>query len=70
MMPNTRPTFQTLAGLYEPSAIQQLPAEDGHLYNRLIRGVERELLEQVLPLCDDVLVKAAARLLMMRPILL
>ena len=25
MMPNTRPTFQTLAGLYEPSAIQQLP---------------------------------------------
>ena len=28
----------------------------------MIRGVERELLEQVLPLCDNVLVKAAARL--------
>jgi len=27
-----------------------------------VRGVERELLEQVLPLCDNVLVKAAARL--------
>jgi len=43
-------------------AVQKLPAEDGNLYNRLIRGVERELLEQVLPLCDNVLVKAAARL--------
>ena len=44
------------------SALQKLPNEDGNLYNRLIRGVERELLEQVLPLCDNVLVKAAARL--------
>ena len=42
--------------------MQTLPAEDGNLYNRLIRGVERELMEQVLPLCDNVLVKAAARL--------
>lgn len=44
------------------SALQKLPSEDGNLYNLLIRGVERELLEQVLPLCDNVLVKAAARL--------
>jgi transcriptional regulator with GAF, ATPase, and Fis domain len=44
------------------TAVQQVPSEDGNLYNRLIRGVERELLEQVLPLCDNVLVKAAARL--------
>lgn len=44
------------------SALQQVPADDGNLYNRLIRGIERELLEQVLPLCDNVLVKAAARL--------
>lgn len=44
------------------TALQSVPAEDGNLYNRLIRGVERELLEQVLPLCDNVLVKAAARL--------
>jgi transcriptional regulator with GAF, ATPase, and Fis domain len=44
------------------AAVQKLPSEDGNLYNHLIRGVERELLEQVLPLCDNVLVKAAARL--------
>ena len=44
------------------AAVQKLPAEDGNLYNHLIRGVERELLEQVLPLCDNVLVKAASRL--------
>ena len=44
------------------TALAQIPSEDGNLYNRLIRGVERELLEQVLPLCDNVLVKAAARL--------
>ncbi|MBM3995195.1 MAG: sigma-54-dependent Fis family transcriptional regulator [Planctomycetes bacterium] len=44
------------------AAIQKMPSEDGNLYNHLIRGVERELLEQVLPLCDNVLIKAAARL--------
>jgi two-component system response regulator AtoC len=44
------------------TALQSVAAEEGNLYNRLIRGVERELLEQVLPLCDNVLVKAAARL--------
>ena len=44
------------------ASLHKLPVEDGNLYNRLIRGVERELLEQVLPLCDNVLVKAAARL--------
>ena len=43
-------------------ALQTIPPEDGGLYDRLVRGVERELLEQVLPLCDHVLVKAAARL--------
>lgn len=44
------------------TALQTLPAENGDLYARLVRGVENELLEQVLPLCDNVLVKAAARL--------
>ena len=44
------------------AALQKLPADDGNLYNYLIRGVERELLGQVLPMCDNVLVKAAARL--------
>jgi DNA-binding NtrC family response regulator len=43
-------------------ALQKLPPDEGHLHDRLVRGVERELLEQVLPLCDNVLVKAAARL--------
>ena len=44
------------------TALEVLPADDGNLHDRLVRGVERELLEQVLPLCDNVLVKAAARL--------
>ena len=44
------------------AALQKLPPEEGRLHDRLVRGVERELLEQVLPLCDNVLIKAAARL--------
>jgi transcriptional regulator with PAS, ATPase and Fis domain len=44
------------------TAIQSVPAEEGRLHERLVRGVERELLEQVLQLHDNVLVKAAARL--------
>ncbi|MCS7045971.1 MAG: sigma-54 dependent transcriptional regulator [Gemmataceae bacterium] len=44
------------------TALAKLPPEEGRLYDRLVRGVERELLEQLLPLCDNVLVKAAARL--------
>jgi DNA-binding NtrC family response regulator len=41
-------------------ALQKLPLDEGRLHERLVRGVERELLEQVYPLCDNVLVKAAA----------
>ena len=44
------------------TALAKLPTDDGRLHERLLRGVERELLEQVLPLCDNVLVKAAAKL--------
>src|SRR3989440_5429030 len=44
------------------TALHTVPAEDGNLFERLVRGVERELLGQVLPLCDNVLTKAAARL--------
>jgi two-component system response regulator AtoC len=44
------------------AGIQTVPPEDGTLYSRLVRGVERELIEQVLQMCDNVLVKAAARL--------
>src|SRR5438552_3964787 len=43
-------------------ALNKLPPDEGYLHDRLVRGVERELIEQVLPLCDNVLVKAAARL--------
>jgi DNA-binding NtrC family response regulator len=44
------------------TALQKIPADEGVLYDRLVRGVEKELLEQVMPICDNVLVKAAARL--------
>jgi two-component system response regulator AtoC len=44
------------------TALAKLPPNEDRLHDRLVRGVERELLEQVLPLCDNVLVKAAARL--------
>jgi len=44
------------------TALQKLSPDEDRLHDRLVRGVERELLEQVLPLCDNVLIKAAARL--------
>jgi DNA-binding protein Fis len=44
------------------TALQTIPADAGNLHKQLVDGVERELLAQVLPLCDNVLVKAAARL--------
>ncbi len=43
------------------AAIQKWP-DEGNLWKRMISGVERELFEQVLPQCDNVLVKAAAKL--------
>jgi Nif-specific regulatory protein len=44
------------------SGIQSVPTEDGNLYERLVGGVERELIEQVMQQCDNVQVKAAGRL--------
>jgi two-component system response regulator AtoC len=44
------------------AGIQSVPAEQGRLYERLVGGVERELIEQVMQLCDNVQIKAAARL--------
>jgi DNA-binding NtrC family response regulator len=44
------------------AALQSSPPEDGALYDRVVKGVEKELLEQVMPLCDNVIVKAATRL--------
>src|SRR5262249_35039973 len=42
--------------------IHTVPAKEGGLYQRLVGGVERELIEQVLQLCNGVQVKAADRL--------
>jgi transcriptional regulator with PAS, ATPase and Fis domain len=44
------------------AGIQSVSAEDGKLFELLVSGVERELIEQVMQLCDNVQVKAAARL--------
>ena len=41
---------------------RKLLGEDGKLFELLVSGVERELIEQVMQLCDNVQVKAAARL--------
>jgi DNA-binding NtrC family response regulator len=43
-------------------ALHLHPAEEGNLHDRLVGGVERELIEQVLLECDQVQVKAARRL--------
>ncbi len=42
--------------------VQSYPGEDARLYDRLVGEVERELIQQVLLQCDNVQVKAAARL--------
>jgi DNA-binding NtrC family response regulator len=54
-----------LAGLIQQlarAAIQGPPPEDGKLFERVVRDVERELIEQTMQLCDNVQVKAATRL--------
>lgn len=42
--------------------IQSLSPDEGKLYERIVGGVERELIEQVMVMCDRVQVKAAQRL--------
>ena len=44
------------------AGIHHVPADEGKLYDRLVGGIERELIEQVMQLSDNVQVKAAARL--------
>jgi DNA-binding NtrC family response regulator len=44
------------------AGIQTIPPEEGNLYERLVGGVERELIEQVMQSCDNIQVKAATRL--------
>lgn len=40
--------------------LQTVPPDEGDLFDRLVKGLERELIEQVLQSCDQVQVKAAA----------
>ncbi len=54
--------LQTLIQQLVRTGIQTISPDQGDLYDRLVHGVERELIEQVLIDCDDVHVKAAARL--------
>jgi DNA-binding NtrC family response regulator len=42
--------------------IQTITSEDGRLYECLVGGLERELIEQVMHLCDNIQIKAANRL--------
>jgi Nif-specific regulatory protein len=42
------------------AGLQTVPPDEGGLYDRLVKGLERELIEQVLLSCDQVQVKAAA----------
>jgi DNA-binding NtrC family response regulator len=44
------------------AGIQSVPEENGRLYERLVGGIERELIEQIMQMCDGIQVKAAARL--------
>jgi transcriptional regulator with GAF, ATPase, and Fis domain len=62
-MPRGRTT--DLPGLVQQlvhAGIETVPAESGALYERLVGGVERELIYQVMQLCGNVQVKAAQRL--------
>lgn len=43
-------------------ALQSTSAEETNLYDKVVGAVERELIEQVLCVCDQVQIKAAARL--------
>jgi DNA-binding NtrC family response regulator len=52
----------SLIQLLVRQGIQSTPPEEGRLYDRLVGGVERELIEQVMQLCDNIQVKAATRL--------
>jgi len=44
------------------AGMRQSPADDGKLHDRIVGGVERELIARVMQACGDVQVKAAARL--------
>lgn len=54
--------LQSLIQQLVRAGIQGSPTEDGKLFDRLVGGVERELIEQVMQTSDNVQVKAASRL--------
>jgi len=54
--------WQNLIRQLVRAGVDSIPPEDGKLFQRLVGGVERELIEQVMHLCDHVQVKASARL--------
>ena len=54
--------FDTRIHALVRAALLELPAADGALYKRVVTGVERELLEQIMPTCDNNRSKAATRL--------
>lgn len=56
------PDLHSLIHQLVRAGIQALPADEGRLFDQLVGGVERALIEQVMDLCDNVQVKAASRL--------
>jgi Nif-specific regulatory protein len=64
--PKTPNDLPGLIQLLVRTGIQSLPADEGKLHTRLVEGVEKELIEQVLRQCDNKQVKAADRLGMNR----
>jgi transcriptional regulator with GAF, ATPase, and Fis domain len=54
--------LQSLIEQLVRTGIQSIPASEGRLFERLVGGLERELIEQVMMLTDHVQIKAAARL--------
>ncbi|GIW79949.1 MAG: sigma-54-dependent Fis family transcriptional regulator [Gemmatales bacterium] len=60
-----RRTGQDFRGLVQDfvrMSIDALADDEGSLYTRLVGSVERELIEQIMQRCDQVQIKAAARL--------
>jgi DNA-binding NtrC family response regulator len=54
--------LQDLIAQLARAGIQTITSEDGGLYECLVGGLERELIQQVMHLCDNIQIKAASRL--------
>ena len=60
--PSRLGALQNLIKQLVRTGIRTFPSEEGRLYEQIVGGVERELIEQVLERCGQVQVKAASRL--------